>query len=102
MSGYLSVFWYAVYAAVGLLGMLFLRKFPPARQVAKMIHFDIDCNLCLGFWVYTVSSFWFCTNVLSIVYWPFISEIITGAFTAWLVDLLVTGWNGKYRVLEVK
>jgi hypothetical protein len=82
--------------------MLFLRKFPPAVAIAKAVKFDIDCNLCLGFWVYTIMAGFLCVNILDVFYIPFASEIITGSVTSWVMHLLTIGWHTEYGVLEVK
>ena len=91
---------YFVFVALGKLLMVFIRKFPPAVRIAQKIHFPIDCDLCLGFWVYTVSSI-VSSQTITESYIPVWSEVVTGAITAWVVWVFATGWNDIYRVYEV-
>ena len=92
---------YFVFAALGKLLMMFIRKFPPAVRIAERIHFPIDCDLCLGWWVYTVSSFAFPVQMMD-SYTPIINELIQGSVTAWVAYVFTAGWHSTYSVYEVK
>ena len=92
---------YFVFVALGKLLMMFIRKFPPAVRIAQKINFPIDCDLCLGWWVYTVSSFAFPVQMMD-SYTPVVNEFIQGSVTAWAAWVFTTGWNDIYRVYEVK
>lgn len=91
---------FVIFAALGKLLMVFIRKFPPAVWIAKKINFAIDCNLCLGFWVYLVLSFMYPLNVLDTGI-PIWDEIIVAAATSWVMHVFVAGWNDLYGVYEV-
>lgn len=81
--------------------MIFIRKFPPAVRLAEKIHFPIDCDLCLGFWVYTVSSYFMPVSMVD-GYIPIYSEVIQGAVTSWVAWVFATGWHSIYSVYEVR
>lgn len=97
---------YTVFCLVGKLLMYFARKFPPIQYISKKIKFDLDCNLCLGFWTYLLLSFVFHIDVMdgleNYSYIPVFSEVITAAFTSFVMHLVVIGWNDIFSIIEVK
>ncbi len=90
------------YAITGKLLMFFLRKFPLTNRIAKKLHLItlIECNLCLGFWIYLILLFWFRVNIFDI-YYPVLSEIATAVFTSFVMWLLVIGWFEVFGIIEV-
>lgn len=86
--------------------MYFARKFPPIRFIAEKIKFDLDCNLCLGFWTYLVLNLFFRIDIMdgleNYSYVPVFSEIVTATFTSFVMHLLVIGWNDVFSIIEVK
>jgi hypothetical protein len=91
------------YAITGKLLIFFLRKFPLTNIIAKKLHLTtlIECNLCIGFWVYLILLIWFRVNIFD-VYYPGLSEIITAVFTSFVMWLLVIGWFEVFGIIEVK
>lgn len=91
-----------VYAITGKLLMFFLRKFPPTNMIAKKTHLTelVECNLCLGFWVYLILLIWFRVNIFSI-YYTGLSEIATAAFVSFVMWLLTVGWFDEFGIIEV-
>lgn len=85
--------------------MYFARKFPPIRYISKKIHFDLDCNLCLGFWTYLALAILLDINIMDGTTYseiPIFGEVITAAFTSFVMHLVVIGWNDLFTVIEVK
>lgn len=97
---------YTVFCGVGELLMYLARKFPPIRKIAEKIKFDLDCNLCLGFWTYLVLSVIFRIDVMDGLenydYLPVFSEMVTAAFTSFVMHLFVIGWKDLFSIYEVK
>lgn len=93
-------------ALVGELLMFFMRKFPPASTFAKKRKFTEElfyCNLCLGFWVYLFLSAIMRVNILDGFYYiPVFSELVTAAFTSFVMHIAVIGWKDEYTVMEIK
>lgn len=85
--------------------MYFARKFPPIRKIAEKIKFDLDCDLCLGFWTYLVLSFIFRIDVMdgleTYSYVPIFSEVVSAAFTSFVMHLVTVGWKDLFGVIEV-
>jgi len=61
-----------------------------------------ECDFCMGVWVYVLLAFPFRVNLMSPIYFPFLSEIITGVAFAFVSHLASLGWRQKwgYEVLE--
>ncbi|MCK5342333.1 MAG: hypothetical protein KAR20_02955 [Candidatus Heimdallarchaeota archaeon] len=91
------------YAITGKLLMYFLRKFPTTNIIAKKLHLTtlIECNLCLGFWVYLILVLFFKVNIFSI-YYPGVSEIATAALMSFVMWLLTIGWFDEFGIIEVE
>jgi hypothetical protein len=79
-----------------------LRKFPLTNIIAKKLHLTtlIECNLCLGFWVYLILLIWFRVNIFS-VYYPGLSEVATAALVSFVMWLLTVGWFSEFGIIEV-
>ena len=94
---------FVAYAMTGKLLMLFLRKFPLTDKIANKLHLTtlIECNLCLGFWIYLILLIWFRVNIFD-VYYSGLSEVSTAAFTSFVMWLLVIGWFEVFGIIEVK
>jgi hypothetical protein len=90
------------YAITGKLLMFFLRKFPPTKTIAKKLHLItlVECNLCLGFWVYLILLIWFRVNIFPI-YYPGLSEVATAALMSFVMWLLTVGWFDEFGIVEV-
>lgn len=58
----------------------------------------IQCDLCLGVWIYAGLSGLFQIRLLEDVYWyvPLVSELITGCVISYLVHLLSIGFREKH------
>ena len=96
----------AAYLLIGKLLIFLLQRFPknklpiisPLFREGKLLADLFDCDLCVGFWVYTGLEFLFNVNVIAeIGYIPILSELITGAVATFVMHLLSAGWDAKYR-----
>ena len=58
----------------------------------------LQCDLCVGVWIYTILSGLFQIRLLEDVYWyvPLVSEFITGCVTSYLVHLVTIGFREKH------
>ena len=58
----------------------------------------LECDLCVGVWVYAILSGLFQIRLLEDVYWyvPLVSEFITGCVTSYLVHLVTIGFREKH------
>lgn len=58
----------------------------------------LNCDLCLGVWVYAGLSGLFQIRLLEDVYWyvPVVSEMVTGALISYTVHLLSIGFREKH------
>ena len=90
------------YAITGKLLMYFLRKFPITNIIAKKLHLTtlIECNLCLGFWVYLILLIWFRVNIFD-VYYPVLSEVVAASGVSFVMWLLTIGWFDVFGIVEV-
>lgn len=94
---------FIAYAMTGKLLMFVLRKFPLTHKIANKLHLTtlIGCNLCLGFWIYLILLIWFRVNIFD-VYYLGLSEVLTAAFTSFVMWLLVIGWFEVFGIIEVE
>ncbi len=94
---------FIAYAMTGKLLMFFLRKFPLINIIAKKLHLTIvlECNPCLGFWVYLFLLLWFKVNIFDVYYFG-LSEVLTALFTSFVMWLLVIGWFEVFGIIEVE
>lgn len=103
---------FIVYASIGRLIIFLLQRFPfskippitPLFRDGKFLHDLFDCDLCLGFWVYTILAYIMQIDVLKgwFSYYPIINEIITGAVTTFIVHLVTIGWQTEYTETVIK
>lgn len=100
----LTVLYLMFYAAAGRMVIFFSRKFLLNRFVKQGYFRELlECDLCLGFWVYALLSYLFDVNLaefLPVV----ISQALTGMIMSFIMRLIVAGWNADYSniILEVK
>lgn len=97
---------YLAFALVGRLTVWLWQKTPFSDWLSRKSEFLsrlFECDLCFGFWVYTVLSIPFMINIFDgWFYMKIISEILTGMVTTFLVYLVKIGWDTTFRIFEVK
>lgn len=105
------VLYYIAYALVGKIFMYLIRLFPLTDKLigkSVVLRKLIDCDLCLGVWIYFFLAMVMRENIFSFIPNPFgatwylIEYFMTGAVTSFIMDLVSIGWNDKFRVLEIK
>lgn len=94
---------YIIYALIGRLLTYLLQKFLSSNIENGFFGRLIECDLCLGWWIYTGLSLAFRINILYDIfpYVPFLSAIITGSITTFIMHLLILGWRLKFEVVEI-
>ena len=96
------IFTFFGFLIIGGVLMFFVRKFPPAVRLAEKIHFPIDCDLCLGFWVYLLLAFGFGVSVLyPSPYTPLLDEVVTATTMSLVAHLIKVGWDSDFRIMQV-
>jgi hypothetical protein len=94
---------FLLYLLVGKLLIYLGMKFPPLSESRfEFVKRLWECSECSGVWVYTFLSF-VMGEVLfrEIFYFPFVSELITGGISSFLVHLISIGWREKFLVVVV-
>ena len=61
----------------------------------------VDCDFCLGFWVYSLLAWALGINLLAPVYIPVLSEAMTGLVASFGVHLVRLGWTTKFGVFNL-
>jgi hypothetical protein len=95
---------YIFYAVVGKLFIYTLQKFPLLRDVKnKFIRELVDCNFCLGVWVFSVLAWLFHVVLFrDYIYCPVLSQIATGVITSILVYLIGLGWDEQFGKIVIE
>ncbi len=95
---------YILYLLVGRLLIYIGMKFPPlAESRYKFIREMFNCDLCLGVWVYTVLSAGMGEYLFTEqFYFPLISELVTGCFTAFITHVFMIGWREKFQIIVIE
>jgi len=102
---------YFAFCGVGRILIYTAQKFPFTRlpiigkffRGGELLGQLLECDFCLGVWVFLLLSAGFRFNLLSEwAYIPILSELITAAVTSFLVHLLRIGWQGKFSAIVVE
>lgn len=81
--------------------MFVFRKFPLVGEIDGTFWRSlIDCDLCLGVWIYTVLAYMWGLS-LGENYIIGLSELVVGSVTSFLVYVFVEGWNSLFRIVEI-
>lgn len=73
-----------------------LPKFLEKHETIRQWH---ECDLCMGVWVYGLLSFFLKLDILSVLgfaYVPFVSELVTGGATSFVMHIFSIGWRDKF------
>ena len=81
-----------------ILGKLLIYLSQKAGSNLRSLQKLLQCDLCLGVWVYAILSGLFQIRLLEDVYFyvPVVSEVITGCVISYLVHLLSIGFREKH------
>lgn len=94
---------YLLFLAAGRLLIFLGVKFVTQNDIKiPFVQKLASCLLCSGVWVYTILSFVSGYRILedwTVV--PFLSQVITGCFSAYLMYLVEVGWKSTYEVIVV-
>lgn len=89
------------YLVLGRLLVWTLQTSGPAKRVWALHPFLQElgeCDFCLGCWLFPLMAWLFGINLLSPIYVPVVSEIVTGIATSFAVHLARLGWQSKFGV----
>ena len=103
------------YIAYSLIGKLFIYLFqisPYPKLIIRLFKGKeggfldklFSCDLCLGFWIYFFLALVFQyanvdVNIIKIV--PVFDQIVTGAFTTFVIHLVSIGWKDKFGTFVI-
>lgn len=94
---------YIGYLAVGKLIIYIVQKFVSDATKIELLNKWASCDLCSGVWIYTALALFFRITILSdvLIYVPFVSEIVTGCVSSFIVHLITIGWREKFNVVVI-
>ena len=98
-----------IYLLIGKLLIYTLQKYPFPDIFPRLFREGgflkklLDCDFCLGFWVYFLMAFVFGMNFFSeYFYIAIISEGLTGISASFIMHLLSIGWKDKFGTFLVE
>jgi hypothetical protein len=62
----------------------------------------VDCDFCLGFWIFSLLAWAFGINLLAPVYIPVLSEAASGLIASFFVHIARIGWTTKFGVVDLR
>jgi hypothetical protein len=92
--------WLALGAVGGLL-VWTLQTSGPTRRIWQLHPFLGEfggCDFCMGCWVYALLAWPLAVNVLTPVYVPVVSEVVTGIVFSFVAHLTKIGWKVRWGV----
>jgi len=97
---------WVLYAGIGKIGLFLWMKFPLPEKIEKnkFIKNLHECGLCSGTWLYPALALFMKVDLLSeLGFWyiPFLSEVVTGVVTTFVVHLISLGWNEQFNVTVI-
>jgi hypothetical protein len=102
-----------VFAVIGKLVIHLWMKFPIPQFISdnkqkRYIYQFIDelhrCDLCSGFWIYSLLAILLGVDILQEVFGytvEIVGNILTGAVTSFVVHIFSIGWKNKYEVIVI-
>jgi hypothetical protein len=97
---------------VGRLLVFFLQEFPFDKffligglfKEGKFLKQLLECDLCLGFWVYSFIAFAFGVDILKDmdINTLILGKVVTGAVASFIVHIFRIGWVTKFGVVIVE
>lgn len=94
---------FLAYIFIGKLMIYLGQKFASPIFKTHYLKELFSCDLCLGFWVYSLLAMFLQIRLLEDVYLyvPLVSELITGAIVTFGMHLLTIGWRERFSVTIV-
>ena len=100
------MFDYALYAIAGRILIYLLQTNGITQELKRYTSEDgllrefIECDLCVGFWVYLFLAFTL-KKTIEIGVWPrFVENIVLAGTTTLVIHLFRLGWNQKFAIIE--
>ena len=94
---------FLLYLAAGKLLIWTGQKFIAANAKTLFFRKLFDCDFCWGVWVYSALALLFKITIMTDVfpYVPFVSEVVAGVISSFVVHLLTIGWREKFSVIVI-
>lgn len=71
----------------------------PLRKYKKVQEL-LECDFCLGFWVYSLLAFFFKPRIVKEVKTPVVREFITGLLVSFAVHVFRVGWEVRFNAVR--
>lgn len=87
-----------IFAVIGKLLIYLWMKFP-LPQWSKTLGELHQCDLCSGFWIYSILAFCLGVDIFQAEFGytvEVVGSLITGAVTSFVVHIFSIGWREKY------
>ena len=93
---------YLIYLGIGKLIIYLGQKFIHDTKITFVDRL-FACDLCLGSWVYVALALCFKITILSdtMPYVAFLSQVVAGLFSSFLMHLIHLGWKEKFEVIII-
>ena len=94
---------FLIFILVGKVLTFFGNKFAESNQLTGFIGRLLTCQLCSGFWAYSLLSLLLGEYLfLDFFYVPVLSEVATGGIVSLLVHFIVLGWKSQFEVITIE
>ena len=95
-----------IFAVVGRLLILLGMRFHLPERIEKIQWIALlhGCSLCMGMWIYSGLAYFMKIDMLTefhFWYVPVISELVTGAFTTFVVWIFEAGYRERFLNITV-
>lgn len=93
-----------LFAGLGKLLIFTIQKYPlteKLREIHPFIRDGLDCDFCLGCWVYLFLAWVFGMNIFEgyLPYIPLITELLGGIVISFIMHLISIGWRDKFSII---
>ena len=97
---------FVLFLLIGKILVFFGMKFAEDNGITKNDTFIgrlLRCDLCWGFWVYSLLSLLLGVTLFSEhIYVPLLSELWTGGLTSFAVHIFTLWWKTKFEIIVVE
>lgn len=94
---------FTAFLGIGKLIIYIVQKFVADNTKIGFVNKLASCDLCAGVWIYSILAYFLKIQILSdlLPYIPFLSEIIAGCVSSFIMHLLSIGWREKFNVVVI-
>jgi hypothetical protein len=92
---------YFIFLVFGKVAIYFLQTFSSHINIKwKFLQEMLACDMCTGFWIFTVLCFVFRVNLVE-PYFIGVSEVLTGAVSSFIIHLICIGYKDKFGIVQI-